>query len=77
MPRVEMVRFTVTKAGSERPETWNAEAGISYREVLTEELCVNPAKFTLYVNGAPANLNGTLADGDSLDLQPKNYSSGC
>ena len=77
MPRVEMVHYQVTKAGSERPESWYSESGMTYREVMSEELGVNPSKFTLYVNGSPADLDDTVQEGDSLDLQPQKYSSGC
>lgn len=76
MPRVEMVRYSVTKAGSDRSESWYSEAGMTYREILTEEIGVNPNKFTLYVNGSPANMDDMVREGDSLDLQPQKYSSG-
>ena len=77
MPRIEQIRISVARNG-ENAENWRVEEGSSIQEVLESELCVNPAKFAIYVNGSQIDdLGRTLADGDQISLQPRNYSSGC
>lgn len=77
MPRVDHVRYTITRADSSDPETWKSEAGTTLSEVLNDELCVNPAKFSVYLNGAQvSDLDREVHEGDNIWLQPRNYSSG-
>lgn len=78
MPRVDFVRYSVTRADSSNPESWKSEEGTTLSEVLNDELCINPAKFTVYVNGSQvSDLDRAVEEGDKIELQPKNYNSGC
>lgn len=77
MPRVDQIRFSVTRADSSEAENWRVEDGTTISEVLNDELCVNPSKFTVFVNGGEVrDLSQVVREGDQLSLQPKNYSSG-
>lgn len=78
MPRVDFVRYFVTRADNSNPEAWKSEEGTTLAEVLNDELCINPNKFSVYVNGVPlTNFDCPVAEGDKIELQPKNYNSGC
>ncbi len=77
MPRIDQIRFSVTRADSSEAENWRVDEGTSISEILNDELCVNPSKFTVFVNGGEVtDLSRTVREGDQLSLQPKNYSSG-
>lgn len=78
MPRAERIRFRVKKSGSSNSETYVVEEGTTYREFLVEELGVNLNKVSLLVDGSVCNdLSAEIESGDDLELQPKNYDSGC
>ena len=47
MPRVDFVRFTVQKADSSTAENYRSEEGTTIGELLENDLCVNPSKFSV------------------------------
>ena len=78
MPRIPYVRYTVQKADASTSENFRSEEGTTLKEMLEDDLCVTPSKFSVYVNGSPvSNIDEyEIQEGDSIKLQPKNYSSG-
>ena len=76
MPRINYVRYTVKKDGSNE-ENYRSEEGTTVAEMIREDLCSNPDKFAVYCNGdLLEDLDVALEDGDSIELQPKKHSSG-
>lgn len=75
MPRVSMVRYSVQK-GDSAAEIFRSEEGTTYGDVLRHELCINPDKYTIYVNGAEAALDDLVQEGDTIVTRARNYSSG-
>ena len=76
MPAITFVRYTVVTEGRE-PVQYRSEEGITLREVLTEELGVNPSKHDVLVNGITAgDLDVVVNNGDSIVLATEKYSSG-
>ena len=77
MPVITYVRYTTQQVNTSERENRRSEEGITYAEVLSDELGVNPSKFNLLVNGVVQDdLDAEVQNGDSLVLQPKKYSSG-
>lgn len=73
----DIIRYSTTLANSSTSERRYCDAGFTVREVLEDELCVNPDKFTVMVNGAPCtDLSREVEEGDSIALKPKGYNSG-
>ena len=78
MPLIPFVRFTTQTSDTAAKEARRVEEGTTYRDVLEEELLVNPAKFSVLVNGnGIEDLDATVKEGDEIRLLPRNYSSGC
>lgn len=60
-----------------QPVDYRSEEGITLQEVLTDELGVNPSKYAVLLNGIEVtDLNRQVANGDSIVLAAKKYSSG-
>jgi len=77
MPIINQIRYTTQTASSSERERRRSEEGTTYRDVLNDELCVNPDKFTVLVNGvAVTDLDVEVRENDHIQLQPKKYSSG-
>ena len=77
MPAITFVRYKVQMNEDSQPVDYRSEEGITLQEVLTDELGVNPSKHAVLLNGIEVtDLNRQVANGDSIVLAAKKYSSG-
>lgn len=77
MPAITFVRYKVQMNEDAQPVDYRSEEGITLQEVLTDELGVNPSKHAVLLNGIEVtDLNRQVANGDSIVLAAKKYSSG-
>lgn len=77
MPAIVFVRYSVQMNEDSETVDYRSEEGITLREVLTEELGVNPSKHAVMLNGSEANdLDLEVQNGDRIVLMAKKYSSG-
>lgn len=72
-----MIRYVTQQGSTGERENWRTEEGITYLEVLRDDLGVNRDKFRVFVNDELLDcLDGEVENGDVIRLEPKNYSSG-
>lgn len=77
MPAITFVRYKVQMNEDAQPVDYRSEEGITLQEVLTDELGVNPSKHAVLLNGIKVtDLDRQVANGDSIVLAAKKYSSG-
>jgi len=77
MPAITFVRYKVQMNEDAQPVDYRSEEGITLQEVLTDELGVNPSKHAVLLNGIEVtDLDRQVANGDSIVLAAKKYSSG-
>ena len=77
MPAITFVRYKVQMNEDAQPVDYRSEEGITLQEVLTDELGVNPSKHAVLLNGIEVTeLDRQVANGDSIVLAAKKYSSG-
>lgn len=77
MPAITFVRYKVQMNEDAQPVDYRSEEGITLQEVLTDELGVNPSKHAVLLNGIEVtDLDRQVANGDSIILAAKKYSSG-
>lgn len=77
MPAITFVRYKVQMNEDAQPVDYRSEEGITLQEVLTDELGVNPSKHAVLLNGIEVtDLDRQVANGDSMILAAKKYSSG-
>lgn len=77
MPAITFVRYKVQMNEDAQPVDYRSEEGITLQEVLTDELGVNPSKHAVLLNGIDVtDLDRQVANGDSIVLAAKKYSSG-
>lgn len=77
MPAIVFVRYSVQMNEDSETVAYRSEEGITLREVLTEELGVNPSKHAVMVNGVESSdLDLEVQNGDRIVLTARKYSSG-
>ena len=76
MPAIVFVRYSVQMNEDSETVDYRSEEGITLREVLTEELGVNPSKHAVMVNGVESSdLDLEVQNGDRIVLTARKYSS--
>ena len=77
MPAIVFVRYSVQMNEDSETVDYRSEEGITLREVLTEELGVNPSKHAVMVNGVESSdLDLEVQNGDHIVLTARKYYSG-